>query len=50
MIFARLCIPIALFTAACSGTGQPEVTYTAYASGTAPSDITVGDWTVTVEG
>ena len=34
---------------ACSGTGQPEVAYQAFAAAKAPATIQAGDWSVTLD-
>lgn len=38
-----------LLASGCSGTGQPEVDYDAYAAGSPPRDVAAGDWTVTLD-
>jgi hypothetical protein len=40
--------PVVLLLAACSGTGQSEVSYPAYAVVVPPSGLSVGAWTVTI--
>jgi hypothetical protein len=49
MRFPCLCISAALLSAACSGTGQPEVVYPAFAVGTPVVEVAAGDWTVTLD-
>ncbi len=36
-------------TLGCSGTGQPEIAYQAFAAPIVPASITAGDWTVTLD-
>lgn len=48
-LLAALTALAAAASSACSGTGQPEIAYEAYAVATPPGAITAGDFTVTLD-